>query len=196
MLVKKGEQVFETEKVLLLDDLRIDVRRSQSLDLSDDKVANALNGLVGSAGILRALGRIRTLSMSFSKIGSRSLAALLGLVSDFFLKEAVFRSSSASILAHVSSMCPSEIFEMTSGDRLSSSTRGPRAFSTCFRFSSLLFKAVDRVCRDSMSADTVARSLRKLARLISTELRTSSHASIDRWRSSSLDRSFSPGEQS
>lgn len=45
--MKKSEQVFETEKVLLLDDLRIDVRRSQSLDLSNDKVANALNCLAG-----------------------------------------------------------------------------------------------------------------------------------------------------
>jgi hypothetical protein len=43
-----------------------------------------------------------------------------------------------------------------------------------------LFSAADRVCRDSMSAETIARSLRKLARLSSTDSRTSSHASIDR----------------
>lgn len=113
-------------------------------------------------------------------------------MSFFFLNATVLRSRSASIFAHVSSMCPSEILEMRSGGRSNSSTSGPSAFSTSFLLSSLLLSAVDRFCRDSMSADTVARSLRKLVRLCSTELRTSSHAAIDLWRSSSLAFSFSP----
>lgn len=135
---------------------------------------------------------VHTFRVSFSNRGPRSSAAFICRVSVLFLDAELRLSSSASIFVHVSSMCPSEIFDMTSGDKLSSSTRGLNAFSTLCLFSNLLFSAVDRAWRDSISADTVARSLRKLARLFSTELSTSSHAAIDRWRSSSLDLSFSP----
>ncbi len=83
-------------------------------------------------------------------------------------------------------MWPSDILDTTMGDTLSSSTMGPRAFSTALRFSSLTFRAVDRACRVSMSADTAARSLRKLVRLDSTELRMSSQARMDRWSSSNF----------
>lgn len=135
---------------------------------------------------------VRTFRFNFSNRGPRSSAAFICRVSVLFLAAVLRLSSSASIFVHASSICPSEILEMTSGDRLSSSTRGLNAFSTLCLFSNLLFSAVDRAWRDSISADTAARSLRKLARLISTELSTPSHAAIDRWRSSSFDLSFSP----
>lgn len=49
-----------------------------------------------------------------------------------------------------------------------------------------------------MSADTAARSLRKLARFVSTEARTPSQAAIDRCKSSNLASSasaFGNGQQ-
>jgi hypothetical protein len=163
-----------------LNNLCVDMWRSQRFDLSHDEVANAFNCLFKSDEILSKNALPLTLRVSFSKIGSRSFAALLVSFSDFFLNMFDLRSSSASILAHDSSIWPSEILEMTSGGKLNSSTNGPNAFSTCFRLSNRLFSAADRVCRDSMSAETMARSLRKLARLSSTDSRTSSQASIDR----------------
>jgi hypothetical protein len=83
-------------------------------------------------------------------------------------------------------MWPSDILDTTTGETLNSSTIGPKAFSTAFLFSNLTFRAEDRACRLSISADTAARSLRKLVRLDSTELRMSSHARMDRWSSSNL----------
>lgn len=77
-------------------------------------------------------------------------------------------------------------FVIISGDTLSSSTNGLSAFSTSFLSSSLLFRAVERSCNDSISAETVAKSLRKLVRFVSTELRISSQAVIERCRSSNL----------
>ncbi len=55
-------------------------------------------------------------------------------------------------------MGPSEIVLTTSGDIATSSIAGPRRVSTTLRFSSLVFIAVDRDCRVSISADTAPRS--------------------------------------
>lgn len=47
--MKEREEILEFEKVLLLDNLGINVRRPQRLDLSDEEVPYSLNGLVRSA---------------------------------------------------------------------------------------------------------------------------------------------------
>ncbi len=127
-----------------------------------------------------------TLFISFSSSGPRSWAALLRDSSAFFLYEAARRSTSLSTLAQDSSMFPEAIFDIVSGDTLSSSTKGLSAFSTCLRLSSRLLSAVDRSCNDSISAETVARSFRKLVKLVSTELNISSHAVMERCKSSNL----------
>lgn len=44
--MKKGEEIPELEKVLLLDDLCIDMRRSKSLNLSDQKVPDSLDSFL------------------------------------------------------------------------------------------------------------------------------------------------------
>jgi hypothetical protein len=49
---------------------------------------------------------------------------------------------------------------------------------------------VERSCRVSISADTMAKSFRKSVKLISTELRTWSQAVMDRCSSSNLVRSL------
>lgn len=88
-------------------------------------------------------------------------------------------------------MGPSAIFDTTCGDTLSSSTIGPRPFSIALRFSSRTFKPIERACSDSMSEETLARSFRNDVRFVSTEVRTSSQARIERWRSSNFDLSRS-----
>jgi len=102
-------------------------------------------------------------------------------------------STSAKALTQASSIGPSTIFLTTAGEMLTSSTMGPRPFSTFFRFSNLTFNAVDRACKVSISAETCARSFWKLVRFNSTEFSTSSQARIDRWRSSNLALSRSTG---
>lgn len=109
----------------------------------------------------------------------------------FFLYATDLFSSSDSAFGHESSMCPSAILETTEGGMLRSSTSGPRHFSTAFLFSSRTLSVVDLACSVSISADTVARSFRKLVRLVSTELRMSSQARIDRCSSSNLALSCS-----
>lgn len=133
-----------------------------------------------------------TLRVSFSNKGPSSADALLGCDpgEDFFLNAAVLLSSSDRIFVQDSSIRPVEILVTTSGDTLSSSTSGPKAFSTSLRFCSRRFSADERSCNDSISADTAARSFRKLARFFSTEFRTSSQAVIDRRRLSNVVRSF------
>ena len=64
----------------------------------------------------------------------------------------------------------------TTGDIDTSSKAGPNSFSTASRFSSLPLSSVERDWRVSISADTAPKSLWKLARDASTDLRTSSHA--------------------
>lgn len=49
--VEEGEQVLELEEILLLDDLRVNVRGSQGLDLRHQEVAYSLDRLVTSAGL-------------------------------------------------------------------------------------------------------------------------------------------------
>lgn len=44
--MKKGEEVPKLEKVLLLDDLGIDMRRSKSLNLSNQKVPDSLDSFL------------------------------------------------------------------------------------------------------------------------------------------------------
>lgn len=194
VFLEKGEELLELEKVVLLQDLRVDVWGSQRLDLGNEKIANALNGLDDDCQIWCACSAvgIRTFSVSFSNSGPRSSEALLcGAPADFFLCMVALLSTSVSTLDQDSSIWPSDILEMVSGDTLSSSTSGPSAFSTPLRSSSLLLRAVERACSDSMSADTAARSLRKLARFVSTEFKTSSQAVMDRCRSWNLVLSFS-----
>lgn len=47
--VQKRKEILELEEVLLLDDLGIDIGRSQRLDLGDEKVSYSLDGLGRSA---------------------------------------------------------------------------------------------------------------------------------------------------
>ena len=49
MLVQERKKVFKLQKVVLLDDLGINVRRSQCFDLGDQKVPDSLDGLISSA---------------------------------------------------------------------------------------------------------------------------------------------------
>ncbi len=77
-------------------------------------------------------------------------------------------------LIQLSSIASSEIFLTMSGDMLISSTAGRRSFSTVLRFSSFVFRAVDRDCNVWISAETTPRSVWKLVREVSTDLRTSS----------------------
>lgn len=191
--MKKRVEIFEFEKPLLLDNLRIYVGRSQSFDLCNDEVPNALNGLFKKLSASRGLGLSNrpctspTFCTNFSSSGPRSDEALTCCGSSaFLLCEVARRSSSVSNLGQDSSTWPVAIFVIISGDTLSSSTNGLSAFSTSFLFSSLLFRAVERSCNDSISAETVAKSLRKLVRFVSTELRISSQAVIERCRSSNL----------
>lgn len=52
VFVQKCKQVLEFEEVLLLDDLRIDLRSSQGPDLCNEEISDALNCLVSiSAGV-------------------------------------------------------------------------------------------------------------------------------------------------
>jgi len=88
-------------------------------------------------------------------------------------------------------MWPSEILDTTTGDTLSSSTIGPSPLSTALRFSNRTLRAVDLACRVSISAETKARSLRKLVRFVSTEFSTSSQARMDLCRPSNLALSCS-----
>lgn len=137
-----------------------------------------------------------TFCTSFSSSGPKSDVALLCCESVVFLLcAAARRSSSVRSLGQLSSTWPVLIFVIISGETLSSSTKGLSAFSTSFRFSSLLFKAVERSCNDSMSADTAAKSLRKLVRFVSTEPSISSQAAIERCRSSNLAWSLSSGNE-
>lgn len=133
-----------------------------------------------------------TLWMRFSSNGLRSLIPLMSRDSFTLPSSALaLLSTSARARTHASSIGPSTIFLTTVGARLISSTTGPRPLSTTFLFSNLTLRAVDRACKVSISADTAARSLRKLAKLISTEFRMSSQAKIDLWRSSNFSLSFS-----
>jgi len=130
--------------------------------------------------------------MRFSNNGLRSLIPFIFRCSFDLASIALDRfSTSPRALTHASSIAPSTIFFTTAGETLISSTIGPNPFSTIFRFSSLMLRAVDRACNVSISAETVARSFWKLVRLISTELRISSQATMDRWRSSNLFLSLS-----
>lgn len=135
--------------------------------------------------------QINTFMTSFSSNGPTSARALPVVCCEGFFNADVRLSRSAKVFTHASSMWPSEILDTTTGETLNSSTIGPRAFSTAFLFSSRTFRPVDRAWRVSISADTAARSLRKLVRLDSTEFKMSSHARMDRWRSSNLALSFS-----
>lgn len=187
MFLEKGEEVFEFYKVLLLDDLRVDVGRAEGFDLSDQEVSYSFDGLglVSEEG-KKGKGKVNTLSTSFSISGPISDSAFVCVWDEFFFWAAALLSTSANTLTHASSMWPSDILETTRGDTLSSSTTGPSPFSTAFLFSNLTVRAVDLDWRLSMSADTAARSLRKLVRFDSTEDRISSQARIDRCRSSNL----------
>lgn len=60
VLVEKDKQFFESEKVVLLDYLSIDVGRSQSLDLSDQKVSYTLDGLQEQLSERGRLYRVET----------------------------------------------------------------------------------------------------------------------------------------
>ncbi len=75
-------------------------------------------------------------------------------------------------LTQSSSTASSEIFLTTAGDMLISSTAGPNNCSTNLRFSSMVFRTLDRDCNVSISAETTARSVWKLMREASTDLRT------------------------
>lgn len=123
--------------------------------------------------------------MRFSSNGPRSDQALLFLEPADVLRYAVaLLSTSPRALSQGSSMGPSTTLETVSGERLRSSMTGPRAFPMVFLFSSLELRSVDLFCNVSMSAATAARSFRKLAKLDSTEFKTSSHSTIDLCRTS------------
>lgn len=159
--------------------------RPECLDLSDEEITDSFNSLLSTLetvhlGLGCCMPEGRTFRTSFSNNGPRSASALVSVWAAFFLCAAALLSSSDSAFTHTSSICPSAILETTAGEILRSSTIGPRHFSTAFLFSSFMLRVVDLACSVSISAETAARSFRKLVRFVSTELRMSSQARIDR----------------
>jgi hypothetical protein len=127
-----------------------------------------------------------TLRISLSSKGPTSVAAFAGAELPVFRRTAALLSISTRVLTQDSSIGPSDILCTTTGEMLSSSTIGARPFSTACLLATLTLSAVDLLCNVSMSAETAARSFLKLVRFVSTALRTSSQARIDRCKSSSF----------
>lgn len=193
---KKRVKIFVSNEVLLLDYLSIDVRGSECLDLSNKEISDSFNSLYDSINTMTynidVLIDILTVLTSWSSRGFRSEIPLMFCSSFALVSKALDRfSTSFNATTHVSSMTPSDIFFTTAGETVISSTIGPSPLSTTFRFSSRRLNAVDLACSVSISAETAPRSFWKLVRLISTEFRISSHARIDRWRSSNFVLSLS-----
>jgi len=141
-------EVFVSEEIVLLYDLSIDVRGAQSFDLSNQIVTNALYGLdmlLGKELPIHEVAESHTLFVRSSRSGLISVTARI-LTEPLIFSSITFdrfsNSSSASI--QFWSIGPSEIVLTTAGAIEISSTAGPRSFSTTLRFSSLVFKAVER----------------------------------------------------
>jgi hypothetical protein len=136
VFVQKCKEILEFEEILLLDDLRIDLRSSQGPDLCNEEISDALNCLVSvSAGVSIdegpwSHGSARTLRISFSSSGFRSSKALGGCEPVRFWCAVARRSKSFKARTQDSSICPAVILVIVSGEMLNSSTIGERAFST------------------------------------------------------------------
>ena len=107
--------------------------------------------------LLQKVGNI-TLVLRSSNCGLTSSTALMPRFSSS-CNGANFESNSTNALTHASLISPSDIRCIIAGDRIISSTIGPRLFSTCFLFAALVERDIDRAWRNSISADTDPRSV-------------------------------------
>lgn len=145
---EEGVEVFIFEETLLLDNLSVDVRGAQSFNLSNQIVTDALYGL---EMLLDRESRIHRVEESHTLFVKSSRSGLISVTARILTGPLVFSSitfdrfsNSSSALIQSESIDPSEIVLTTAGAIETSSTAGPRSFSTTLRFSSLVFKAVER----------------------------------------------------
>lgn len=154
---EEGIEGFVVEEGLLLDYLGVDVGGAERFDGRDKVVSYSLYCLsIFSIPPRDRGGTVR--GTLLVKLSSRGLISDTDLTTSvaFSLSSMIFDrfSSSARAFNQFSSIGPSEIARTTAGDMETSSTAGPSSFSTTLRFSNLVFRAVDRDCSVSISADT------------------------------------------